>query len=51
VYVQSLSFNGKPVQNCWMYLDELTKGGKLTFEMGSRPNQSWGTTTPPPSVQ
>ncbi|WP_295767131.1 GH92 family glycosyl hydrolase [uncultured Mucilaginibacter sp.] len=51
VYVQSLTFNGKPVENCWMYRDELMKGGKLVFVMGKQPNQKWGTKTPPPSIQ
>jgi predicted alpha-1,2-mannosidase len=51
VYVQSAAFNGKPLDNCWLYRDELMKGGKLTFTMGNQPNTSWGTKTPPPSAQ
>jgi predicted alpha-1,2-mannosidase len=51
VYVQSLTFNGQPIKNCWMYLDQIRQGGKLTFIMGSQPNKSWGTTNPPPSIQ
>jgi predicted alpha-1,2-mannosidase len=51
IYVQSLTFKGKPVQNCWLYLDQLLQGGQLTFVMGSQPNKNWGTTNPPPSVQ
>ncbi len=50
-YVQSLTFNGKPIKNCWMYLDQLKEGGKLTFVMGSRPNKNWGVAEPPPSIQ
>ncbi|RZK78206.1 MAG: glycoside hydrolase family 92 protein [Pedobacter sp.] len=50
-YIQSAKFNGKPLDNCWMYRDDLMKGGKLEFEMGSEPNTSWGTKTPPPSEQ
>jgi predicted alpha-1,2-mannosidase len=50
-YVQSLSFNGKPVANCWMYRNELMHGGKLVFVMGSQPNKAWGTAVPPPSLQ
>jgi putative alpha-1,2-mannosidase len=49
--VQSAEFNGKPLDNCWLYRDELMKGGKLTFTMGSQPNTNWGTKTPPPSAQ
>lgn len=51
VYVQSLTFNGKPIKNCWMYLDQLRQGGKLVFVMSSQPNKNWGVTNPPPSVQ
>ena len=51
VYVQSASFNGKKLNNCWIYRDELMKGGKLELTMGSTPNKSWGTDVPPPSVQ
>ncbi|QRR01328.1 glycoside hydrolase family 92 protein [Dyadobacter sandarakinus] len=51
VYVQSASFNGAPLDNCWLYRDELMRGGKLTFVMGAQPNINWGTKTPPPSAQ
>ena len=51
VYIQSAKLNGAVLDNCWLYLDELMKGGRLTFEMGEQPNTSWGTKTPPPSVQ
>ncbi|MGN7205210.1 GH92 family glycosyl hydrolase [Pedobacter sp. SAFR-022] len=51
VYVQSAEFNGRPLDNCWLYRDELMKGGKLVFTMGNQPNESWGTKVPPPSAQ
>ena len=51
IYVQSASFNGAPLDNCWLYRDELMKGGKLVFIMGSQPNTTWGTKVPPPSTQ
>ncbi|PQA54989.1 GH92 family glycosyl hydrolase [Siphonobacter curvatus] len=51
VYVQSATFNGKDLPHCWLYRDELMRGGKLTFVMGSQPNTTWGTQTPPPSAQ
>lgn len=51
VYVQSASFDGKPLYNCWLYRDELMQGGKLVFTMGSQPNVGWGTKVPPPSAQ
>jgi predicted alpha-1,2-mannosidase len=51
LYVQSATFNGTPLNNCWLYRDELMKGGELVFTMGSQPNKNWGTKVPPPSVQ
>lgn len=51
MYVQSAEFNGKVLDNCWLYRDELMKGGKLVFTMGNQPNTSWGTKVPPPSAQ
>ena len=51
VYVQSAEWNGKPLNNCWLYRDKLMKGGRLVFTMGNEPNRNWGTETPPPSAQ
>jgi predicted alpha-1,2-mannosidase len=51
VYVQSASFNGKPLKNCWLYRDELMRGGKLVFIMGAQLNTLWGVAVPPPSAQ
>ncbi|PPK86038.1 putative alpha-1,2-mannosidase [Neolewinella xylanilytica] len=51
VYVQSAELNGEPLENCWLYRDELMQGGRLVFTMGSQPNKNWGIETPPPSVQ
>lgn len=51
VYIQSASFNGKKLENCWLYRDELMKGGNLEFTMGKEPNKSWGIKIPPPSEQ
>ncbi|UJH69232.1 GH92 family glycosyl hydrolase [Allomuricauda sp. SCSIO 65647] len=50
LYVQSLTFNGKPIAKNWMYHSELMHGGKLVFEMASEPDTEWGTKTPPPSM-
>ncbi|MBW8687190.1 GH92 family glycosyl hydrolase [Chitinophaga rhizophila] len=50
VYVQAANFNGQPLQHAWLYRDELMKGGTLTLEMGSSPNEQWGQ-EPPPSIQ
>ncbi|RZM03864.1 MAG: glycoside hydrolase family 92 protein, partial [Pedobacter sp.] len=51
VYVQSARFNGKTLENCWLYLDEIMEGGELTFIMGGQPNTNWGIKLPPPSNQ
>jgi len=51
MYIQSAEFNGVPLDNCWLYRDELMKGGKLVFHMGNQPNENWGTKVPPPSAQ
>ncbi|TCC98284.1 GH92 family glycosyl hydrolase [Pedobacter psychroterrae] len=51
VYVQSATFNGKALENCWMYRDELMKGGRLEFVMAGTPNVKWGIKDPPPSTQ
>ncbi|MGY4384042.1 putative alpha-1,2-mannosidase [Pedobacter sp. UYP24] len=51
VYIQSAKFNGVVLSNCWLYRDELMKGGKLEFVMGNQPNTEWGVQTPPPSAQ
>jgi predicted alpha-1,2-mannosidase len=50
MYIQSAVFNGKTLKDCWIYRDELMKGGKLLFFMGEKTNKSWGT-KPPPSEQ
>jgi predicted alpha-1,2-mannosidase len=50
-YIQSATFNGKKLDNCWMYRDELMEGGTLAFVMGNKPNVNWGAASPPPSVQ
>ncbi|TGD77582.1 GH92 family glycosyl hydrolase [Hymenobacter wooponensis] len=51
VYVQAAELNGKPLTNCWLYRDELMRGGRLVFTMGPQPNKAWGSQTPPPSAQ
>jgi len=50
VYVQSLTFNGKSLDACWLERNDMMQGGKLVFEMGKEPNTTWGVGTPPPSM-
>ncbi|MCB0685902.1 MAG: GH92 family glycosyl hydrolase [Saprospiraceae bacterium] len=49
-YIQSLSFNQQTLDNCWMFRDELLKGGTLKINLAASPNKEWGTTLPPPSM-
>jgi predicted alpha-1,2-mannosidase len=51
VYIQSVEFNGKELNNCWLYRDDLMQGGKMVFTMGNKPNEVWGSKVPPPSAQ
>lgn len=49
-YIQSVTFNGEPIENNWMYHSELMKGGTLSFTMGPKPNLKWGIKNRPPSM-
>ena len=50
-YVQSATLNGKPFDQCWLYRDELYKGGKLELQMGADPNEQWGVEVAPACPQ
>lgn len=43
VYIQSALLNGKLIGSPSFLHEELIKGGKLTLNMGSKPNTGWGT--------
>ena len=42
VYVQDVTWNGRPWSRSWIGHDELVKGGRLVFRMGARPNPAFG---------
>lgn len=42
IYIQSATLNGKPMNRSWISHGEITKGGKLVFEMGNKAEKSWG---------
>ncbi len=42
VYIQSATFNGKPLNKPWIYHNDVVKGATLVLTMGSEPNTSWG---------
>lgn len=50
-YIESAELNGEPFDNAWIYRDDFYKGGSLKLQMGAEPNQIWGRSTPPPSLQ
>ena len=51
-YIQSATLNGKPHNQAWINHADIVQGGKLVFQMGSRPNKSWGSapSVRPPSM-
>jgi putative alpha-1,2-mannosidase len=42
-YIQSAKLNGKELKKPVFTHTDLTKGGTLILEMGSKPNKMWGT--------
>ncbi|WP_244554788.1 GH92 family glycosyl hydrolase [Pontibacter indicus] len=42
-YIQRITFNGVPYTNAYILHRDLVRGGKLVFEMGSKPSTAWGT--------
>lgn len=51
IYIQSAMWNGRVLDNAWLYRDELMKGGTLKLTLGSQPNRRWGIKAQPPSAQ
>lgn len=49
IYVQNATFNGKPLDRCWLYRDEVFKGGELVLQMGTEPSDVWNNSEPPVS--
>lgn len=44
-YIQSATLNGKTLDQCWLFRDELFKGGVLKLKMGKEAS-TWGLETP-----
>ena len=42
VYIQSATFNGRPLNRCWLSYREITNGGTLDLVLGGSPNKAWG---------
>jgi predicted alpha-1,2-mannosidase len=51
-YIQTAKLNGSLLNKTWFTHDVISKGGKITFDMGAEPNKNWGTAAEsiPPSV-
>ena len=47
LYVQSATFNGKPLDQNWLYRDQIFAGGKLVLTMGPEPSPCWDSSNPP----
>lgn len=41
IYIQSAQFNGKPYKKTYLEHFELLGGGRINFEMGTKPNMEW----------
>ncbi|MGH9882065.1 MAG: GH92 family glycosyl hydrolase, partial [Pyrinomonadaceae bacterium] len=42
IYIQSATLNGKEYRKSYLTHADIVAGGELVFEMGARPNHSWG---------
>ncbi|MGH7981417.1 MAG: glycoside hydrolase domain-containing protein, partial [Limisphaerales bacterium] len=41
IYIQSATFDGKPLNQWWIRQRDVIKGGKLVLTMGPTPNMDW----------
>ena len=42
VYIQSANFNGEPLTKPWISHSDFAAGGKISLELGPKPNKQWG---------
>ena len=52
LYIQSVTFNGKPYSKVWFKHADIANGGTFVFTMGSQPNREFGASeeAAPPSM-
>jgi len=52
LYIQSATWNGKPLNQPWFSHADIAAGGRLVFQMGPAPNKNWGSApdAAPPSM-
>jgi len=43
IYIQSATFDGRPLNRSWISHEEIVHGGKLILVMGPTPNRTWAT--------
>ena len=48
-YVQGARFNGKPLQENWLYRKDVLAGGELVLRLGTEPSDCWNASRPPVS--
>lgn len=48
-YVQDATFNGKPLNENWLYRKDVFQGGELVLTMGTEPSGCWNASRPPVS--
>ncbi len=41
IYIQSITLNGEDYHNSFILHKDIINGGKLVFNMGSKPNKDW----------
>ena len=42
IYIQSVTLNGLPYTKNYIAHQDIAAGGIMEFEMGNKPNESWG---------
>jgi predicted alpha-1,2-mannosidase len=47
-YIQSATFNGKPLNQWWIRQRDLINGGRLVLNLGPKPNKNWAKGCPLP---
>lgn len=50
-YIQSARWNDQPLNNCWIYHEDLIKGGDIIYELSDQPNKNWGNSVEIPEAE
>jgi predicted alpha-1,2-mannosidase len=49
-FIQSSTWNGISMDQCWIFHEDLVKGGELILNMGPQANREWGVKIPIPNM-